>query len=55
MGKVYLVGAGPGDMKLITIKGLELIRQADMVALQSLELRRKAMEEEAKRPKKLGI
>jgi len=33
----------------------ELIRQADMVALQSLELRRKAMEEEAKRPKKLGI
>lgn len=33
----------------------DLIRQADMVALKSLELRRKAMEEEAKRPKKLGI
>ena len=33
----------------------DLIRQADMVALKSLELRRKAEEEEAKRPKKLGI
>ncbi|HSW40659.1 MAG TPA: hypothetical protein VLL97_14335 [Acidobacteriota bacterium] len=32
----------------------ELIRQADMVALESLELRLKAQAEDAKRPKKIG-
>ena len=26
-GKVYLVGAGPGDYKLMTLKGLECIRK----------------------------
>jgi siroheme synthase len=36
MGKVYLVGAGPGDMKLITLKGLELIRLGDVIIYDNL-------------------
>jgi len=30
-GKVYLVGAGPGDPGLITVKGMECIKKADVV------------------------
>ena len=28
MGKVYLVGAGPGDPELITLKGLKAIKRS---------------------------
>lgn len=31
MGMVYIVGAGPGDRKLITLKGVECLQRADVV------------------------
>lgn len=35
-GKVWLVGAGPGDIGLFTVKGMEVLNNADVVVYDSL-------------------
>jgi uroporphyrinogen III methyltransferase/synthase len=36
LGKVFIIGAGPGDAGLITLKGMECLKQADVVIYDNL-------------------
>jgi uroporphyrinogen III methyltransferase/synthase len=53
-GKVYLVGAGPGDPELITVKGKKLLGRADVIVYDGL-VGRQALRSAKKGAKKISV
>lgn len=43
-GKVYFVGTGPGDPELITVKGMRLLKEADLVVYAGSLVREKVLD-----------
>lgn len=35
-GKISLIGAGPGDIELITVKGVRILKEADVILYDAL-------------------
>jgi uroporphyrin-III C-methyltransferase len=53
-GKVYLVGAGPGDSKLITLRAVEILKKADIVLYDRL-VSKKILSMISKKAKKIYV
>ncbi len=54
-GKVYLVGAGPGDPKLLTVKAVELLKEADVVIYDRLGVGEEILNMAPKKAEKIFV
>ncbi len=54
MGRVYLVGAGPGDPELLSLKAYKLIKEADVILVDNLVLGVKKLIPESKKVIDIG-
>ena len=43
-GKVWLIGAGPGDVELLTLKAVRALGEADVVLIDDLRRQHRAVD-----------